>query len=51
MIRMVLPDIPPSNNKYMGNSHSHHIYRQDKAQWEQIIGWSVKALAGRDSPF
>lgn len=37
MIKLILPDIPPSNNKYMGNSHSYHIYRKDKQEWEWII--------------
>jgi len=50
MIKFTVPDIPPSNNKYMGNSNSHHIYRQDKQQWEALIGWSVRAAGWRGEP-
>lgn len=50
MIKFTVPDIPPSNNKYMGNSNSHHIYREDKQQWEALIGWSVRAAGWRGEP-
>lgn len=37
MIKLVIPEIPNSNNKYMGNSHSYHIYKNDKKHWEELI--------------
>ncbi|HIU49004.1 MAG TPA: hypothetical protein IAB04_06535, partial [Candidatus Avimonoglobus intestinipullorum] len=44
-MKLVIGDIPPSSNKYLGNSHSYHVYRQDKERWH----WLVKA-AIRERP-
>ena len=41
MIKLTVNEVPPSNNKYMGNSNSYHIYRNDKKLWQQIIGYSA----------
>jgi Holliday junction resolvase RusA-like endonuclease len=38
-LKITVNDIPPSNNKYMVNSHSFHVYRNQKQQWH----WLVKA--------
>lgn len=38
--------VPPSTNKYLGNSNNFNIYRRDKKQWE----WLIKAAVGRDKP-
>lgn len=32
-----VPEIPPSANKYMGNSRSYHIYLTDKKRWHRLI--------------
>ena len=37
MIKLVVDDIPDSNNKYMGNSNSYHKYNQEKKRWEWLI--------------
>lgn len=50
MIKLTIAEIPPSNNKFMGNSKSYHIYRNEKTTWE----WLVKeAVQGREpeSPY
>ena len=39
MIHIVVPDIPPSNNQFMGNSHSFNAYRDEKTAWH----WRIKA--------
>lgn len=39
MIKIVVNDIPPSNNEYMGNSHNFNKYRQQKERWH----WLIKA--------
>jgi len=44
--KYIIKDIPPSNNKYLGNNHSNHIYRQDKEMWE----WLVFAAIGDRKP-
>lgn len=43
-IRITVADIPPSNNQYLGNSHSHWGYAKTKKKWDGLIG---AALAGK----
>lgn len=38
-MKIIVNDIPPSNNQYMGNSHSFQAYRRKKEEWH----WKVKA--------
>lgn len=33
MYKYIIKDIPPSNNKYLGNSNSFRIYNKDKKRW------------------
>lgn len=47
MIKIVVNDIPPTNNKYMGNSHNFNDYRRVKEEWH----WLIKAaLTKADKP-
>lgn len=39
MIHIVVHGIPPSNNKFMGNSHNFNAYRDEKTAWH----WRMKA--------
>lgn len=41
-MKIVVYDIPPSNNKYMGNSHNFNIYRREKERWHWLIKAAVK---------
>ena len=36
---IVVKEIPPSNNKFLGNSNNFNIYRKEKERWH----WLVKA--------
>ncbi|MBO5700913.1 MAG: hypothetical protein J6S71_00580 [Clostridia bacterium] len=36
-MKIIVNEIPPSNNKYMGNSHNFNEYRRDKARWHWLI--------------
>ena len=36
---ITVPALPPSNNEFMGNSHSFHPYREKKTEWH----WRIKA--------
>ena len=50
MIKLMIPDIPPSSNEFLGNSKSYHIYRNKKLIWE----WLVKEAANKiviEAPF
>lgn len=33
MIKIIIYNIPPSNNQYLGNSNSFRIYNKDKKKW------------------
>lgn len=42
-MKIVIKEIPPSNNKFLGNSHNFNIYRREKEKWHYLI----KAALGR----
>lgn len=42
-IKIVVPAIPPSNNKFIGNSHSHWLYKKPKEEWH----WMIRAALTR----
>ena len=41
-LKIVIHDIPPSNNKYLGNSNSHFKYHQDKERWHFMVKAALK---------
>lgn len=47
MYKYIVNDIPPSNNKFMGNNHSFHIYGSLKEKWFRYI---CKALDSSIKP-
>ena len=40
--RIVVNEIPPSNNKYMGNSRNFNEYRREKERWHWLIKCAIK---------
>ncbi|RKD22435.1 Holliday junction resolvase RusA (prophage-encoded endonuclease) [Caminicella sporogenes DSM 14501] len=46
-VKIIIFDIPPSNNKYMGNSHSFHEYRVEKQKWEWLVRSAIKKRPNR----
>jgi len=36
-MKIIVNEIPPSNNKYMGNSHNFNEYRRSKERWHWLI--------------
>ena len=40
-LTITIPEIPPSNNKYMGKNKSHFIYHKDKEHWQELIYWAA----------
>lgn len=36
-MKIVINQIPPTNNKYMGNSHNFNEYRKKKEQWHWLV--------------
>ena len=50
-IRITLPGVPPSLNKYAGRENTNE-YRKDKRDWMDRVIWMVKANKGRpEAPF
>lgn len=41
-MKIVINDIPPSNNQYMGNSHNFNEYRREKERWHWLIKSALK---------
>ena len=47
VLKIVIDEIPPTNNKYMGNSRNFNEYRHEKERWH----WMIKAaLCGVQKP-
>jgi hypothetical protein len=49
MIKLIIPEIPPSNNKYMGRGSAKYqafAYQDEKRKWE----WLVRLAVGKDKP-
>jgi Holliday junction resolvase RusA-like endonuclease len=36
-MKIVVNDIPPSNNQYMGNGKNFNVYRREKERWHWLI--------------
>lgn len=43
IVKITINEIPPSNNKYMGNSHNFNEYRREKERWH----WLIRAAINR----
>lgn len=41
-MKIVIHKIPPSNNKYMGNSHNFNIYREEKVFFQWLIKAAIR---------
>lgn len=41
-LQITVHNIPPSNNKFMGNSHSFHEYRNLKEEWHWLIRAAIR---------
>lgn len=48
-MKIIVNDIPPSNNNYLGNSHNFNIYRREKEHWQWLIKAAIKEKP--DKPF
>ena len=41
-MKIVINEIPPSNNKYMGKTYNYHQYQKEKERWHQLIKYAIK---------
>lgn len=51
ILKAVVNDIPPSNNKYMGNSHDFNGYRAQKERWHWLIKGALQKVKKPAVPF
>lgn len=40
-MKITIYEIPPSNNKYLGNSHNFNLYRREKERWHGLIRYAM----------
>ena len=41
IVKITINEIPPTNNKYMGNSHNFNEYRREKERWHWLIKGAI----------
>lgn len=41
-MRIVINEIPPSNNQFLGNSHNFNLYRREKERWHWLIKAAIR---------
>lgn len=41
-MKIVINDIPPSNNKYMGKTYNYAVYQREKQRWHWLIKCAIK---------
>ena len=41
-MKIVINEIPPSNNKYMGNTYNYAVYQREKQRWHWLIKCAIK---------
>ena len=50
-MKIVIHEIPPSNNKYMGKSYNYHAYQNEKKKWHELIKYSIKVEDRPKQPY
>lgn len=50
-MKIVIHDIPPSNNKFMGKSYNYHAYQNMKKKWHELIKYSIKVNDRPKQPY
>lgn len=48
---ITIPDTPPSNNLYMGNSHNFNGYRDQKVRWHWLIKAALTKVSKPKEPY
>lgn len=41
-MKIVINEIPPTNNKYMGKTYNYHQYQNEKKRWHWLIKCAIK---------
>lgn len=50
MIKIIIDEIPPSNNQYLGNSKSFNYYRREKERWHWLIKSALQKVKKPEKP-
>jgi len=48
--KIIINEIPPTNNKYMGNSHNFNEYRREKERWHWLIKEAINKAQKPKTP-
>lgn len=43
-MRIVVNEIPPSNNDYMGKTYNYHQYQREKEYWHSLIKVAINKV-------
>lgn len=49
-IHIVINEIPPTNNNFMGNSHNFNAYRREKERWHSLIKCALSKVQKPKKP-
>ena len=41
-MKIIINEIPPSNNKYMGKTYNYAVYQREKQRWHWLIKSAIK---------
>ena len=50
-MKIVINEIPPSNNKYMGKTYNYHSYQEEKRRWHWMIKSALNNVGKPKKPF
>ena len=50
-MKIVVNDIPPSNNEYMGKTYNYNVYQRQKERWHWLIKAAINNTDKPDKPF
>ena len=50
-MRIVVNEIPPSNNEYMGKTYNYHKYQREKEYWHSLIKVAINKVGKPKKPF
>ena len=50
IVKIIINEIPPTNNKYMGNSHNFNEYRREKERWHWLIKGAINRAQKPKNP-
>jgi Holliday junction resolvase RusA-like endonuclease len=50
-VKIVVNDIPPSNNQYMGKTYNYAVYQEEKKRWHWLIKCAISKIGKPKKPY